>query len=113
MKALLAGIAQGRLLGGVCKRCGHHVFPPREMCPKCFGEVELVEVPKVGEVITYSEVHVSTGRFPTPYFVAIVKFGRFQIPGYVVEPVEIGDKVEWFITNVGGRTWYAFRKVKS
>lgn len=72
--------------------------------------MEPAEVPRRGVVLTWSEVHVSTGRFPVPYRVAIARFGPFQLPGFCVDPVDVDEEVEWELGEVGGRAWYRFRR---
>ncbi|MFN3804889.1 MAG: Zn-ribbon domain-containing OB-fold protein [Pyrobaculum sp.] len=103
-------LRQNKLVGSYCKKCDVAIFPPRSMCPHCRGPMETVDIPKKGVVITHSEVYISTRRFPTPYHVAIVKFDKFQLPAYALEPVEIGEGVEWTITYIGDKLWYAIRK---
>lgn len=101
---------QGRLVGSYCSKCDIALFPPRPICPSCRNALELVDIPKRGVVLTQSEVYVSIKKFPTPYHVAIVKFGKFQLPAYALEPVEIGDEVEWTIVHMGDKLWYAVRR---
>jgi len=105
-------LAQGKLVGGRCRRCGKAFFPHSAVCIYCGGEAAAEDVPKRGQVLTYSEVYVSNGRFKTPYTVAIVRFGDFQLPGYVMGGrVEIGDAVEWEVGELEGETWYFFKRV--
>lgn len=96
--------------GGRCAKCGRAFFPYSAICPECGGPARPEEVPKRGIVLTYSVVYISNGRFQTPYTVAIARFGDFQLPGYVMGQVEIGDEVEWVEAEVAGRNWYAFKK---
>jgi len=80
---------------------GHGSLPPRLVCPDC-GATDLSESPlaDVGEVVTYTVVHVGTDAFDgqTPYVVAIAEFGDVRITGLVrgIDPddVEIGAPVE-------------------
>ncbi|AEA12423.1 hypothetical protein TUZN_0940 [Thermoproteus uzoniensis 768-20] len=110
--ALFKALAEGRLVGSYCPRCGAYYFPPLPMCPKCRGDVQTVDVPRRGTVLTYSEVYVSNGLYEPPYYVAVAQFGGFKVPGRVEGPVEIGDEVEWRVVEIGrppGR-WYVFKK---
>jgi uncharacterized OB-fold protein len=39
-----------------CKKCGKVSFPPRVVCPECYSdELEYIDLPKEGKVITFSE----------------------------------------------------------
>lgn len=110
---LFKALNENRLVGSICKKCGHAHFPPLEKCPKCRGENEIVDVPKQGVVLTYSEVYVSNGVFETPYTVAIAQFGAFKIPGRVLSKINIGDPVQWEIIEIKrtpGR-WYIFKRI--
>lgn len=110
---LFKALAEGRLVGSYCPRCKAYYFPPLAMCPRCRGDLEAVEVPRRGVVLTYSEVYVSNGLYDPPYYVAVAQFGGFKVPGRVEGKVDIGDEVEWTIVEIRrppGR-WYAFRKI--
>ncbi|MEZ0248090.1 MAG: Zn-ribbon domain-containing OB-fold protein [Thermoproteus sp.] len=107
---LFKALAEGRLVGSYCPRCNSHYFPPTPMCPRCRGEAQIVDVPKRGVVLTYSEVYVSNGLYEPPYYVAVVQFGPFRVPGPAASKVGIGDLVEWRIVEMKrppGR-WYRF-----
>lgn len=105
-------VAEGRLVGGRCVKCGGAFFPYSPVCIYCGGVAKAEDVPRRGVVLSYSVVHVSNGRFTTPYTVAIAKFGDFQLPGYVKEgPVNIGDEVVWEIGELEGGRWYYFKKL--
>jgi uncharacterized OB-fold protein len=46
----------GRFTTTKCKKCGHVSFPPRVVCPQCYSdELEYIDLPKEGKVITFSE----------------------------------------------------------
>jgi hypothetical protein len=80
---------------------GHGSLPPRRTCPHC-GSQELTEepLPAVGEVATYTVVHVASPAFAdeAPYVNAVVSFGPVRLTGVVreVDPeaVETGTTVE-------------------
>ncbi|CCC81754.1 Zn-ribbon domain-containing OB-fold protein [Thermoproteus tenax] len=107
---LFRGLAEGKLLGSVCPSCGARAFPPKRLCPKCYREMEIVEIPKRGYVLTYSEVYVSNGLYDPPYTVAIADFGGFRVPGLVDGRVEIGDAVEWSVAETKAGLWYKFKR---
>jgi hypothetical protein len=80
---------------------GHGSLPPRRVCPEC-GSDGLSEkpLPIVGEIVTFSEVHVAPPDFEdnTPYVTAIAEFEDVRLTGIVRgmdnEDVEIGTQVE-------------------
>lgn len=77
----------------------HGSLPPRRVCPDC-GSTDLADapLPEVGEVATYTKVHVPAPSFAddAPYVTAVVDFGPVRLTGHVlapVEDVEIGQEV--------------------
>lgn len=60
--------AQGRLLIGRCTECGETHYPPRALCPFCFGAAEMVESKGEGEIYTFSVMRKSpTGPYAIGY----------------------------------------------
>ncbi len=108
--------------GGYYLQCpnGHGSLPPRRVCPEC-GEAELSErsLPAVGELATFSEVHVAPPDFVdnTPYVTAVADFGQVRLTGMVrgieAEAVEIGTPVEVDVTRnpATGRRLIVFERV--
>jgi uncharacterized OB-fold protein len=80
---------------------GHGLLPPRRVCPEC-GSRTLSEasLPIVGEIVTFSEVHVAPPDFEddTPYVTAVADFGAVRLTGIVrgmeTAEIEIGTSVE-------------------
>jgi len=79
---------------------GHHSMPPRRVCPEC-GESELeeVDIPTSGELLTYNVTHVPTPDFAddVPFVLGIAEFGGVRLTGRVqadAEEVEVGIPVE-------------------
>jgi uncharacterized OB-fold protein len=77
------------------------MVPPRPACMKCFStELQRLQLPKSGKVISFSEVHVSSDAFSryVPYIVAIADFDGIRIPGMIknanVKKVRVGALVE-------------------
>ncbi len=71
----LLALAQGRLIGQRCPRCGKVYLPPRGACPvDGVPTQDEVELPDTGIVTTFCVVNVPfTGqRVPTPYVAASV-----------------------------------------
>ena len=109
-------IRNNSLAASKCARCGAHFFPPRDRCPRCIAPTEEVELPREGTVLTFSEVHVSNGRFKPPYVVAIVELGPVRVPGIVVnatfDDMNVGDRVEVIVERnrylEWPEVWYYF-----
>ncbi|MEM4576012.1 MAG: Zn-ribbon domain-containing OB-fold protein [Candidatus Nezhaarchaeales archaeon] len=69
-------IAEGRLMGVKCKKCGNVMVPPRPLCDKCLSrDVEWVQMKGEGELVTFTIIHIPPPQFASlaPYTVAIVK----------------------------------------
>lgn len=69
---------QGKILGARCTKCDRIYVPAAAFCERCLGETsEWVDVGTVGEIITFSEVHVGYdgSQLESPEIVAFVRFG--------------------------------------
>jgi len=65
-----------RLEGSRCKKCGKYFYPPNPVCPFCRSrEVEKVELPKRGRVLTWIIEHtVPEGyREFAPLIIALIE----------------------------------------
>ena len=57
-------LAEGKLMGTVCKKCGKKYFPPRMDCGQCLdSEVEWFEINSKGKLITHSTVNFGPSGF--------------------------------------------------
>lgn len=91
-----------RLAGTGCETCGTAYFPPRNLCPECRRDGEIVEqrFSGKGEVLTKTVVHDAIGDYDseTPYTLAVVELDEgARVTAQVVEggeDVEVGDRVE-------------------
>ncbi len=97
------------LVGSVCKTCGQHYFPPRNICPDCRrrGVIEKFKFSGEGEVYTYTVVRAApTGfEYQKPYVVAIVKLSEgalctAQLVDCRPEEVEVGKPVEMVFRKI-------------
>lgn len=96
-----------------CEKCGHRMVPPRPICAKCFSnKLSWADVPTDGEVVSFSEVHVSNAAFQNmvPYVVAIVKHDEeLKLAGIIKEvnreEVSIGTKVRLKVDSTPGEQW--------
>ena len=96
-------LEEGKLMASRCKSCGKKAFPPRPVCPECYStDLEWVELPKQGRIVTYTIIHVAPPMLQklAPYAVAVVRLddGTLiigMIKG-VSEPgqVDVGTRVE-------------------
>ncbi len=69
-------LEEGKLMASKCRRCGKKTFPPRPVCPECYSaDLEWVELPKQGRIVTYTIIHVAPPMLQklAPYAVAVVK----------------------------------------
>jgi uncharacterized OB-fold protein len=69
-------LKDGRLMGSICKDCGHTSFPPRADCPECLsGNFEFKEYNGKGKVYTYTTISAAPTGFGdiVPYTIAVVE----------------------------------------
>jgi uncharacterized OB-fold protein len=60
--------AAGQLMIGRCTACGELHYPPRAICPVCFGDAELAASRGEGEIYTFSIMRKSpTGPYAIGY----------------------------------------------
>ena len=70
-------LAEGKLMGTVCKKCNKKYFPPRMDCAQCLGDdVEWFEIKGPGKLVTHSTVNFGPSGFEEvqPYTLGIVDF---------------------------------------
>jgi uncharacterized protein len=75
-----------RLLGSRCDDagCGEVTFPPRPLCPDCWGPTTTVELPATGTLYTFTTVHVPGGHAQPPYTLGYADLGTVRVLGQVV-----------------------------
>lgn len=92
-----------RLEGSHCENCGEDFYPKRTICPNCRreGEIKDKEMPKKGEIVSYSEVHAAHKDFEdeTPYYIGLIKLENgvkvfSQIVDSEDSEIEIGARVK-------------------
>lgn len=91
-----------RLIGSRCKSCGAEFFPPVYRCKKCGSEqIADKEMPKTGEVVTYTQLHEPLPGFEAqaPFYLAVVKLANgaqvlTQIVDSPGEAIKTGAKVK-------------------
>jgi uncharacterized OB-fold protein len=69
-----AGTRNGEIRMPKCDGCGTLVWPPRDTCPRCYGErFTWMPVDGRGELYSYTVVHYQTVHgMPPPYVVGVV-----------------------------------------
>jgi hypothetical protein len=88
-----------RLVGTECRTCGTAYFPPRDLCPDCRRDGDIVgkEFSGKGEVVTATVVHDAITDYDseTPYTLAVVELEEgARVTAQVVGEAEVGDEVE-------------------
>ena len=74
----LTYLEQGKVMTTRCKECGSSYFPPKMDCPSCIdSEVEWIEIPNEGKLVTYTVVHYGPSGFEdeAPYTLGVGEFG--------------------------------------
>ncbi|MFO8009596.1 MAG: Zn-ribbon domain-containing OB-fold protein [Dehalococcoidia bacterium] len=75
--AFVDHLAEGRLMGTTCKKCGKKYFPPRMDCAQCLdSDVDWFEIKGPGKLVTYSCINFGPSGFEEvqPYILGIVEF---------------------------------------
>jgi hypothetical protein len=99
----LRGLAQGKLIGGVCDSCGRVYIPMRGGCPRCgVPTTKQVELSDKGTIVTLTVVRVPSENITVdlPYCVAniLLDGSDLSFTGLIqeceMEDVRIGMRVE-------------------
>ncbi len=126
-------LKEGRFTTTKCANCGAEPFPPRVMCPECYGvDMEWVDWPTVGTVIDVTEesVGVPLGFGKPPLVHALVDLqGKrtffVRIINCAAGQLKSGDQVKLSVFDIDPvpqevgrdvvqmpRVFYAFEPVK-
>lgn len=90
------------LVGEVCPKCGHKIFPPRDVCPECEAPAKTpFQFSGRGEVYSYTTIYHAPEGFEefAPYNVALIKLEEgplitAQLTDVDSEDIRIGMPVE-------------------
>ncbi|MEO7914312.1 MAG: zinc ribbon domain-containing protein, partial [Novosphingobium sp.] len=63
MHAMSARAAQGRFILQVCTDCGKATYPPRDVCPTCWGELAWQDQPNGAKVLCDTIIRASTDLY--------------------------------------------------
>lgn len=71
-----AALANKRLLGTKCQKCGSVFATPRLACMECGGECEWVELPQEGKIHSFTVCHFGAEAFlhETPFILGLIEF---------------------------------------
>ncbi|HKJ27834.1 MAG TPA: Zn-ribbon domain-containing OB-fold protein [Anaerolineales bacterium] len=59
--AFSQNLAEHKIIGSECAKCGTQFLPPRPMCPECFsGEMKPVEMGTRGTLAAFTVVHIAS-----------------------------------------------------
>jgi uncharacterized OB-fold protein len=101
LPGFFTALADGELLGGVCRDCGEVLLPPRPACYGCGGRnVDVEAQPKTGSIYSYTAVYTPPPPLEAeaPYTIAVVELDSGgRLTGRVnadYDAVEVGDRVE-------------------
>jgi uncharacterized OB-fold protein len=100
MAAMTEQVArEKKLKGSKCKLCGTVAFPPLPVCGKCgpghATEMQPVELPTIGQVVTWTKLRVAPKGFPSPLIHCVLDLGVVKILGTVqgLSELENGTKL--------------------
>ena len=99
--AFFAGLANKKLLGSKCTKCSYIFATPRSHCMECGAKTEWYELPKQGEVHTFTTCYFGSEAFlkETPFTLILVEFEGVntlflsRLVGVKPENVKIGMKI--------------------
>ncbi|MBI1908990.1 MAG: Zn-ribbon domain-containing OB-fold protein [Deltaproteobacteria bacterium] len=75
-----AGLANKRLLGTKCQKCGYQFATPKLSCMECGSDCDWVEMPLEGNLHTFTVCEFGSEEFlkETPYILCLVEFEGFN-----------------------------------
>ena len=79
-----------------CPRCDLVVAPPAPFCPRHPVAMTRVEVPGIGEIVTFTTLHSAPEGFRSPLHIALVELedgARFVCHGAETRGLKIGSTV--------------------
>jgi uncharacterized OB-fold protein len=71
-------LAEGKIEGTVCKKCGAKFFPPRADCATCLSkDMDWFQMPTKGKLETFTTAYYAPFGFEAdpPYTMGVVDFG--------------------------------------
>lgn len=119
IKEFFNALADGKLLGTKCKKCGEVFFPPQKDCPKCMNsEVEWIELSKEGTLLTFTQINVKPYSFAhyDDYIVGIARLPEgVNVTAWIREKdpskLKIGMKLKLEIIKREPENYYTYEWV--
>lgn len=95
-----------RTIGTECRTCGEAYFPPRQLCPECRREGDVVErrFSGRGEVVSFTVVHDpgENYRGKVPYNLAVIELEEgARLTAQVTGDVDVGTEVRASFRKIG------------
>jgi len=96
-----AGLANKKLLGTKCSKCGYSYATPKLHCMECGAECEWIELPREGKIHTWTTCYFGSEEFlkETPFNLVLVEFNGIntlflaRLVGISQDKIRIGMKV--------------------
>ena len=87
-------LSKGNFMISKCSKCEHVIWPPNEICSKCFGSAEWRKCSDFGKLIEYS--------IKDDTIFCLAEFDSVRIMGTInsTKEPEIGQKVKLEKTNI-------------
>lgn len=89
-------LAEGKIDGTVCKKCGAKFFPPRADCSACLSaDMDWFEMPKKGKLETFTTAYYAPFGFEAdpPYTMGVVNFGDIKLFARLAKDIPIDEIV--------------------
>jgi len=87
-------LAEGKIDGTVCKKCGAKFFPPRADCASCLSkDMDWFEMPKTGKLETFTVASYAPFGFEKdcPYTMGVVDFGDLKLFARLAKDLKTED----------------------
>ncbi|MBP6940635.1 MAG: Zn-ribbon domain-containing OB-fold protein [Syntrophorhabdaceae bacterium] len=87
-------LAEGKIEGTVCKKCGAKFFPPRADCASCLSkDMDWFEMPKTGKLETFTVASYAPFGFEKdcPYTMGVVDFGDLKLFARLAKDLKTED----------------------
>jgi uncharacterized OB-fold protein len=87
-------LADGKVEGTACKKCGAKFFPPRSDCSSCLSnEMDWFDMPKKGTLETFTTAYYAPFGFEAdpPYTMGVVNFGDIKLFARVAKEIKPED----------------------
>jgi uncharacterized protein len=89
-------LAEGKIDGTVCKKCGAKFFPPRADCSSCLSaDMDWFDMPKKGKLETFTTAYYAPFGFEAdpPYTMGVVDFGDIKLFARLAKDIPIDQIV--------------------